>query len=95
MSTDDVVIGTLTPHGDHMHLEWVCPDCGSLGSVGDPDGPLRAGCSKTGCEYLVWWPEQITMRSATAKNLSEIAAPRGDESCRTKRARIRYKKPWE
>ena len=53
MRTDGVVLGTLTDHGDHMHLEWVCPDCGSKGDKGAEIGPHRIVCDRTGREFLV------------------------------------------
>ncbi len=53
MRTDGVVLGTLTPYGDHTHLEYVCPACGSSGSTAGENSPWRIVCSKTGREFLV------------------------------------------
>ncbi len=38
MTTEGIVLGTLTQHGEgaylHTYLEWVCPDCGNSGHTG-------------------------------------------------------------
>jgi hypothetical protein len=53
MRTDGVIFGITTPYGDHTHLDWVCPDCGSSGSVGDEYTRFRFLCSRTGRGFLV------------------------------------------
>jgi len=52
MATDGVILGNLTRFGDHVHLEWVCCDCGSFCFV--PDRSLyRNVCARTGREFFV------------------------------------------
>jgi hypothetical protein len=70
MCTDGVVIGTLTPHLDHMHLEWLCPDCGNYCAPGwgYEDGPIRFFCEITKREFLV---VGIVFRTATSAKLPE------------------------
>lgn len=53
MRTDGVILGNLKRCGDHVHLEWVCPDCGSSGFTGGEDNPYRICCAITGREFLV------------------------------------------
>jgi hypothetical protein len=53
MTTDDVILGALTPCHDHTHLEWVCPGCGCLWSVGGHVRQYRYLCDGTGREFLV------------------------------------------
>ena len=53
MRTDGVVFGSVTRCGDHLHLEWVCPDCGSVGYTLYENGPLRIVCDETGQEFVV------------------------------------------
>jgi hypothetical protein len=59
MKTDGVVMGALTPHGDHTHLEWVCPDCGNAGYTDGARSPYRIVCSKTGRQFLIVGVPQI------------------------------------
>jgi hypothetical protein len=70
MRTDGVVIGTLTPHRDHMHLKWACPDCGNYCGLvwGYEDGPFRFTCLKTKREFLV---VGIVSRTATSVKVPE------------------------
>jgi hypothetical protein len=53
MKTDGVVMGAITPHGDHTHLEWVCPDCGYAGYTDGAQSPCRIECIKTGRQFLI------------------------------------------
>ena len=53
MRTEGVAFGNLTQCGDHMHLEWVCPDCGSSSFAGVESGPCRFFCCRSGREFLV------------------------------------------
>ena len=53
MPTDDVILGTITPFGDHIHLEWVCCDCGAFCFIGANIGRYRHVCVRTGREFLV------------------------------------------
>jgi hypothetical protein len=53
MDVDSVVWGMIVPHGDHTHLEWVCPDCGSRAFASGECGHHRIVCTKTGRTFLV------------------------------------------
>jgi hypothetical protein len=67
MLTDPVVMGLITPCGDHTHLEWVCPDCGTSGCVGGDESPLRIKCGRSGRHLLiVGIPESSWMRVFSA-----------------------------
>lgn len=52
MTTDGVIFAVLTPCGDHIHLEWVCCDCGAFCFIGC-QSRYRHVCAGTGREFLV------------------------------------------
>jgi hypothetical protein len=73
MGPEGILFAAITLYGDHQHLEWVCPDCRSRGSVGGNQPRFhRFKCMGTGREFL-----PIGLESDPVASNSEIAERTG------------------
>jgi len=56
--TDGVIFAEIVKCQGHLHLQWSCPDCGRIASVGFSEfeegrESFRSVCSVTGHEFVV------------------------------------------
>lgn len=57
VSTDGVIFAEVVEWRGYLYLEWRCPDCGRIGSVGfwqleEGEESFRSFCQETGREFL-------------------------------------------
>ncbi len=64
---DDVIFARFVECRGHIHVQWRCPDCKHIGSVGleAATEPFRVVCTVTEREFLVVLDEFGELASAT------------------------------